>query len=46
LLGARLTLYAVPKFRIARAAELLGVSDDTVRRWIGEGQLPVERDVA
>jgi molybdopterin-binding protein len=44
LLGTRLTLYAVPKFRIAHAAELLGVSDDTVRRWIDNGQLPVERD--
>lgn len=27
-------------FRIARAAELLGVSDDTVRRWIDQGLLP------
>jgi molybdopterin-binding protein len=35
---------AVPKFRIAVAAELLGVSDDTVRRWIDSGKLPVERD--
>jgi len=26
-------------FRIARAAELLGVSDDTVRRWIDQGLL-------
>jgi molybdopterin-binding protein len=34
----------VPKFRIAEAAELLGVSDDTVRRWIDTGQLPVERE--
>lgn len=31
-------------FRIAEAAELLGVSDDTVRRWIDTGRLPVRRD--
>lgn len=28
-------------YRIADAARLLGVSDDTVRRWIEHGQLPV-----
>jgi molybdopterin-binding protein len=28
-------------YRIARAAQLLGVSDDTVRRWIDQGRLPV-----
>lgn len=28
-------------YRIARAARLLGVSDDTVRRWIDQGLLPV-----
>lgn len=28
-------------YRIARAAQLLGVSDDTVRRWIEQGILPV-----
>lgn len=27
-------------FRIAQAAGLLGVSDDTVRRWIEQGLLP------
>lgn len=27
-------------FRIAPAARLLGVSDDTVRRWIDQGLLP------
>lgn len=26
-------------FRVAEAAELLGVSDDTVRRWIEDGRL-------
>ena len=25
----------MPQFRIADAARLLGVSDDTVRRWVG-----------
>ena len=28
-------------YRIARAAQLLGVSDDTVRRWVEHGLLPV-----
>lgn len=28
-------------YRIARAAQLLGVSDDTVRRWVEQGLLPV-----
>jgi molybdopterin-binding protein len=34
----------VPAYRIAEAAGLLGVSDDTVRRWIDSGRLPVSRD--
>ncbi|HEX6403652.1 MAG TPA: helix-turn-helix domain-containing protein [Pseudonocardiaceae bacterium] len=34
----------MPVFRITEAAKLLGVSDDTVRRWLDSGQLPVERD--
>lgn len=29
----------VPQFRISQAARLLGVSDDTVRRWIDAGRL-------
>jgi molybdopterin-binding protein len=31
----------VPKYRISQAAGLLGVSDDTVRRWIDSGRLRV-----
>lgn len=34
----------VPKLRIREAAELLGVSDDTVRRWIDQGTLAVSHD--
>ncbi len=33
-------------FRVSRAAALLGVSDDTVRRYISLGRLPVPRDEA
>jgi molybdopterin-binding protein len=29
----------VPQYRISQAAALLGVSDDTVRRWIDSGRL-------
>jgi molybdopterin-binding protein len=31
-------------YRIAEAAELLGVSDDTVRRWIESRRLPAHRE--
>jgi molybdopterin-binding protein len=34
----------VTLIRIRDAADLLGVSDDTVRRWIDDGALPAERD--
>ena len=34
----------VPQFRISEAARLLGVSDDTVRRWIDAGTLSVQVD--
>jgi len=37
---------AVPNLRIRQAAELLGVSDDTVRRWINNGALAVSLDSA
>jgi molybdopterin-binding protein len=30
----------MPNLRISEAAVLLGVSDDTVRRWIDQGRLP------
>lgn len=36
----------VPQIRIKDAASFLGVSDDTVRRWIDSGQLPVETDTS
>lgn len=36
----------MPQFRIADAAKLLGVSDDTVRRWVDAGALPVRPDAS
>jgi molybdopterin-binding protein len=36
----------VTTYRIAEAAELLGVSDDTVRRWIDHGRLHADHDGA
>lgn len=33
----------MPQFRISEAADLLGVSDDTVRRWVESGRLPAAR---
>ena len=36
----------MPQIRIAQVASLLGVSDDTVRRWIDQGRLPAHRDDA
>lgn len=31
-------------YRVAEAAELLGVSDDTLRRWIDQGRLTARHD--
>ncbi len=43
--GSRATVAAGPKvYRVAEAAELLGVSADTVRRWADSGKLPSRRD--
>ena len=36
----------MPTFRVREAAELLGVSDDTVRRWVDAKRLPVTSDAA
>jgi molybdopterin-binding protein len=36
----------VTQIRIRDAAAFLGVSDDTVRRWIDAGLLPSEKDAA
>ena len=33
-------------FRIRQAAELLGVSDDTMRRWADSGRLTVHKDAS
>jgi molybdopterin-binding protein len=33
----------MPSFTVGQAADLLGVSPDTVRRWIDTGQLPAAR---
>lgn len=36
----------MPHFRIREAASLLGVSDDTVRRWVDAGDLAASADDA
>ncbi|HKS45170.1 MAG TPA: helix-turn-helix transcriptional regulator [Amycolatopsis sp.] len=36
----------MPQFRLSEAAGLLGVSDDTVRRWVRAGQLTASSDPA
>lgn len=37
-------VWVVTTFRISDAAALLGVSPDTVRRWVDAGRLAAERD--
>ena len=39
-------LSVVPQLRIKDAAAFLGVSDDTVRRWVDSGALPAHADGA
>jgi molybdopterin-binding protein len=34
----------VPRFRIGESAQLLGVIDDTLRRWIDDGRLTAQAD--
>jgi molybdopterin-binding protein len=36
----------VPAFRFRQVAELLGVSDDTIRRWADTGRLPTTTDAS
>ncbi|HEX2904355.1 MAG TPA: helix-turn-helix domain-containing protein, partial [Jatrophihabitans sp.] len=34
----------MPAYRVRDAAQLLGVSDDTVRRWVDAGRLPASTE--
>src|SRR5690625_4739469 len=36
----------MPTFQISEASELLGVSADTVRRWVDSGRLPATRSAS
>lgn len=38
-----LTSVSATEFKISEAAEMLGVSDDTVRRWAEAGRIPLTR---
>src|SRR5699024_10169712 len=40
------TLHSMTHLRISDAASLLGVSDDTVRRWVDRGTLTAHADHA
>jgi molybdopterin-binding protein len=42
----RVDLGVMTTFRVSEAAPLLGVSDDTVRRWIDSGALPAGTDAS
>lgn len=42
--GGGASVPGVPTYRISEAASLLGVSDDTVRRWADSGLLPTIRE--
>lgn len=42
--GAAPTVRLVPTFRIRDAADLLGVSDDSVRRWVDAGSIAASVD--
>ncbi len=37
-------IVAVPDYRIAEAAAVLGLSDDTLRRWVDAGRVAAHRD--
>ena len=45
-MNAEFSASRAPQFRISEAAALLGVSDDTVRRWADQGRLELHRDGA
>jgi len=36
-------MVVMPSYRIGQAAELLGVSTDTVRRWVDDGRIGAKR---
>jgi molybdopterin-binding protein len=40
------TIWPVPAYRLKEAAELLGISDDTLRRWADAGRVPTGTDGA
>jgi molybdopterin-binding protein len=42
--GCGASVTPVPNYRISEVASLLGVSDDTVRRWADSGRLPTVKE--